>query len=359
MNTAESPQSSSIPNDTGLLELMMRDSKSAPDIYRPGSYWLSKTKSAIREIKKYGLDDFRGGSNGIGNSFTDNALLDIRGSYNYGIRTPLAFFSRHCYPFNRMFDSQARITQNYFQAALGFKNRIINNSQKVKDLLNKYRLPADTVRGGCLDFCEIGGQKISNHYLDLLDTHNTLAGHVDFSSAKSFFEIGGGFGVNLHILIENYKNIRKYIYLDIPPNLYVGTQYLKSFYGDSIKSYRETKDLKKIGFNSSNELEVFCIAPHQVEFLDVEIDIFQNAHSFVEMPLAIVQNYAKHIERVVSAKKSSIALVSYDGFNLDSTLHPDKLPKLFSRSFEKYEEPTLFDPLRKNFHYIAAGSTTF
>ena len=162
-----------------------------------------------------------------------------------------------------------------------------------------------------------------------------MAKYINYASASSFFEIGGGFGANVHLLLENYPNIRKVVYLDIPPNLYVGTQYLKSFFGDSVVSYLKTKDMPKLSFSDNDELEILCIVPQQIENLKLEVDIFHNAHSFVEMPKDVVQNYAKHIEGVLSSK-AKVGLISYDCFDLGTTFHPDTLTTFFSRKFEKY-----------------------
>ena len=71
-----------------------------------------------------------------------------------------------------------------------------------------------------------------------------------------------------------------------------------------------------IEFNDNNELEIFCIAPPQIEKVKSKIELFHNAHSFVEMTENIIQNYAKKIERIMSKNNSVISLVSYDGFNL-------------------------------------------
>jgi len=342
-----------IPEDASLLNAMVSESESAQDLYRPGKYWLSMTKNAAREIRKYGLSDFRGASNSIGTSYADNAYVDTRNDLNNGFRRLLRLFLAKIYPFSMIFDSQVSLTRGYYSSMVDFKNQIANQSPVIAGLTRKFKVPKDTLRGGCLDYSDITGLgKVSNHYLELLHTHEVLQRHIDFQSANSFFEIGGGFGVNIHILIENYKNIRKFVYLDIPPNLYVGTQYLRSFYGDSIKSYLKTKNLDKIEFNKTNELEILCIAPHQIEKLDASVDIFQNAHSFVEMPQPIVANYAKHIDRLMNPKTSSIALVSYDGFDMSTTLHPDNLQKNFGRRFKSIQESTLWKPKRNNFYYI-------
>lgn len=76
-------------------------------------------------------------------------------------------------------------------------------------------------------------------------------------------EIGGGFGANLHITLFNFPNIRKIIYVDIAPNLYIATQYLRSFYGDSVKDISTAK--KNFSFAETEDLEIFCILPSQIE----------------------------------------------------------------------------------------------
>ena len=342
-------------NDNELINAMLLDIDTVPKIYRPSPYWSAKTKNAAREILKFGIKDFRGSTNNIGTSYSDNRLVDVRGQYNYGLKLFLSILMKRTFPLSRIFDSQVRLTEKWFYEAVKHKNVIANTSERIKELLEKFNMPNDTIRGGCLNYCDIKNKKIANHYLELLHTHEILSRHIDFKIARTYFEIGGGFGANLHLLIENYSNIRKVIYLDIMPNLYIGTQYLKSFYGKSVKTFCEISKLKKIKFSLGNELEIFCIAPHQIECLDVVIDIFQNSHSFVEMSSNIVKNYVKYIEKVTSPNKSAIGLISYDGGD-EQTLKPDSLPKYFSRKFMRYEEQTLWRHDRHNYYYVASGS---
>jgi putative sugar O-methyltransferase len=339
-------------NDNELIHAMLLGINKVPEIYRPSPYWLAKTKNSAREILKFGLKDFRGSTNNIGTSYSDNGLVDVRGQYNYGLRLLLSILMKRAFPLSRIFDSQVRLTEKWFHETVKHKNVIANTSERVKELLEKFNMPNDTIRGGCLNYCDIKNKKIANHYLELLHTHEILARHIDFKKARTYFEIGGGFGANLHLLIENYSNIRKVIYLDIMPNLYIGTQYLKSFYGKGVKTFFESSRLRKISFSLGDELEIFCIAPHQIESLDVVIDIFQNSHSFVEMSSNIVKNYVKYIEKMTSPNNSAIGLISYDGGD-EQTLKPDSLPKYFSRKFMRYEEQTLWRHDRHNYYYVA------
>jgi len=129
---------------------------------------------------------------------------------------------------------------------------------------------------------------------------------VDLTKVKIVFEIGG-VGSNAHSLMSLYPNIKKYIYLDVAPMLYAGTQYLKHFYPREVKDYCATKNLKSISKEDNDEREIICIAPWQIEKLDGEIDLFWNASSFQEIPVIYLENYAKHMIRL--ARNNSLARI--------------------------------------------------
>jgi hypothetical protein len=169
------------------------------------------------------------------------------------------------------------------------------------------------------------------------------------------FEIGGGYGANIHLLLENYKNIRKVLYLDIPPNLYVGTQYLKAFYSAAVFDYRALRHLDSIRFSSDDNIEIFCITPWQIEKFKSAVNIFLNSHSFVEMPKNVVKNYVDNFNSFPHSEDSEIALTTYDGYDLNTTFHPDDLPKFFEgRRFDYFEEDTLLVSSRKNLYFVSS-----
>lgn len=340
-----------IADDINLLELMLEDSRAQSDIYQPGKYWAYKAKNAVKEIKKYGLNNFRGDDNSIGTSFADNLYCDVRTQLSFGVRKPFKILFDRVFPFNQIFNAQKKLTREYAQYMVDLRGYVYSTNPQITELLQKYTMPY-SMRGGCLDFFEYKGKKIAHHYVNLLLTHDAVRKNVDFSKARSFFEIGGGFGVNLHLLVENYPNLRKFIYLDIPPNLYVGTQYLKSFYGASVKDYRSTRNMQEIRFSDNDDLEIFCIAPWQIERLKSGVDIFYNAHSFVEMTAAIVQNYAKHIEKLPGYANTTIVLVSYDWGSMETTLDPDRLQNYFAKSFVKSKQEIPADSKRENLIYV-------
>ncbi len=340
-----------IQDDWSLLQYMVNDINDVKEIYRPGPYWRNKTKNAVNEIKKFGIGNFRGCENGIATSYGDNAVIDLLTSYNYGTRSIVRKIYRNFYPFNKVFESQVRLTKQYCEEAIFFRTQYFKTLDRVRYLLSSYNIPHDTVRGGCISYGVFEGKKISHYYLQLLDTLDHVAQSMDIKNKRSFFEIGGGFGVNVHLLLKLFPNTKKVIYLDIAPNLYVGTQYLKSFFAESVIDYKKTRLMEKISFSENDKLEIICITPAQIERVDSEIDCFHNASSFVEMPADVVKNYAINIERILSKDKGVISLVSYDQFDRNS-LDPDSLIKHFKRPFKKQMVPNL-SPRRFDYHFIS------
>lgn len=342
-----------IRDDDELLSLMMRDSRTQSDLYRPGPYWMKKAVSSARQIKSHGLSDFRGQSTTIGLSYADNILVDVRSALGPGAAaSSLRFLLEKIPPFSTIFQRQVGVTTGWTKNYLALRNRVLQESARIRHLVSTYELP-DTLLAGAGDCVEIDGQKIACHYLNLLDQHDRIAETIPFRRARSFFEIGGGFGINVHLLLTNYP-IRKVVYLDIVPNLYVGTQYLKAFYGDAVRDYRTTRSLDEISFSADDALEILPIAPWQIELLDTPIDIFQNSHSFVEMTEAIVGNYASHVARLPNFEKTSLVLVSYGDWDPKTSIDPDRLPSFFpSRRFSRVAYPDMLDESRTNYFYLS------
>jgi putative sugar O-methyltransferase len=347
-----------IEDDFALLEAMLSDADLQAALYRPGPYWEATTRAATREIKAHGLSDFRGTSNIIGLSFTDSVRIDWRKHLRHGgpVKKVFGWIVNYILPFNRIYQNQVNLTKVHFSQTMLFAEEVLRLKTRTDHLLKKYKMPY-SILGGCITKVKINNEEIAIHYLNLLSAHDYAAQFVDFGKMNSVFEIGGGFGINIHLLLTNYTNIRKVIYLDIPPNLYVGTQYLKAFFGSSVIDYREIKRRCSLAFAADDRLEILCIAPWQIELLEDEADILVNSSSFVEMPKAAVQNYADKAVGRFSTQKTAIVLTSYGGFDLNTTFPPDELPTFFGvrKDFTKLCIETLGQPLYKEFIYISPG----
>ena len=329
-----------------LLKALVEDEKkNDKSQYSSGPYWDYKNKRTLNEVKKNGLSDFRGITKGIGTSFTDNLILDIRNELNLKGKIVSSFFSL---PFiNTIFKHQIAITKNHLNNHLKNLEITYKNNLSVQNLIKKYKF-IETTKFGCLKKFKYFEKEYSIYYLDMAHRIENLSKKFDFSKVKSFFEIGGGFGANIHFLLTNFTNIKKVIYLDVVPNIYVGTEYLKYHFKDRVKDYLNTKGKKEIVFENNNDVEIICIPPWEIQKIDVKIDHFHNAASFVEMPEKVVKNYIKFVNKF---KTKEISLISYDNFD-KQTFDPNLLSKLFYNKLNVTWENTLIEDYKRKEIYL-------
>tara|TARA_Y100000816_G_scaffold291917_1_gene284959 strand:- start:1387 stop:2400 length:1014 start_codon:yes stop_codon:yes gene_type:complete len=311
--------------DKNLLEKLVRDEKSNnKELYSAGPYWNYKNTKALHEIKKKGLSEFRGINSGITTSFGDNIVFDARNELNLKGRIVSKFLSLPLV--NIIFKEQLRATKVNIDRYIKNLAIVYQKNEDVIRLIKKYEFE-NTTEFGCIQKFSLDGKDFSTHYLQMADRIDKLQNKFDFKKIKSFFEIGGGFGVNVHFIISNFPNIKKILYLDIVPNIFVGTEYLRHFYGKSVKDYLQIKDLKEISFSNDDSLEIICVPPWEIEKLKIKIDHFHNAASFVEMPKKVIDNYCKYIEKF---HVKEISLISYEYSNSKTTFNPELLNNFFN-----------------------------
>jgi len=330
-----------------LLEKLISDEKKENNhLYSSGKYWKKKNLKTIYQLKKKKLTNFRGLNSGVGTSFADNLPTDIGNELNFAGRIVYKLINLPL--INKIFLSQTSITLDYAKHIIKYLSVLYKKSHIVEKLIKKYKFE-DTVNFGCCQKFTYNNKDYSNLYLEIANRVENISNYLNLKSYKSYFEIGGGFGANVDFIISNFPNIKKIIYLDSVPNLYVGTMYLKKKYNDNVKDYLELKD-KKINFSNDNNLEIFCIAPWQIVNLDTEIDHFHNASSFVEMPKYIIKNYLKYIFK---NDLKSISLVTYKIFDPNTTIDPYSLNSFFDKKLDVHEFPTAVEELsRKDIYYI-------
>ena len=332
-----------------LLDLLIKDEKKIDkELYSSGPYWNYKNRRAIVEIKKKGLKDFRGITAGIGTSFADNLVLDIRNEFNMKGRIVGKIFSLPI--LNIIFNGQINTTKNYLDSFIKNQAIVYKNSQNVQNLISKFKFK-NTTDFGCVQSFEYLNKNYSCHYLNMAYRVNNLSKNFDFKNIKSYFEIGGGFGSNIHFLITNFPNIKKILYLDTVPNIYVGTEYLRHHYKEKVKDYLELRNLNKISFSKNNELEIFCIPPWLIEKVETEIDHFHNSASFVEMPKKVISNYVKFIKNLSTRE---ISLISYGGFDLKTTFNPEELNSFFDDKLSVSWKNPLIEEYNKKEIYLTS-----
>ena len=335
-----------------LLNKLLNDEKKVDkSLYSSGPYWNYKNKKTIYQLKKNGLENFRGLNSGVGTSYADNLVYDFRNELNLKGRIVSALFD---FPLiKKIFQGQLTVTSDHINNYLKNLSIVYKNNETVKNLIEKYKFDR-TVEFGCVSNFNLNNSVYSTHYLNMAHRIDILAKTFDFKNIKSFFEIGGGFGANIHFLLTNFSNIKKIIYLDTVPNIYVGSEYLKYFYGKSVKNYLNTCESEKISFSGDDELEIICVPPWQIEKLDAKIDHFHNAASFVEMPEKVVKNYVSYLKK---NKIRDISLISYGDHDPKTTFNPELLNKFFDGNLDiewhenlisEYKKKSIFLTSKKN-----------
>jgi putative sugar O-methyltransferase len=341
------PPKSVIADEQELLNTIVKAATSALPIYSPGDYWELKTKKSVSQLNKLGLINFRSKDNTAATSFGDNPNISVLNTLSNSTRGKLKSLLLSMYPFKELFENQVQLTLQHFNDTVTALNAYYSLLPRVEDLLTRYPIDFDTTIGGCETFILWKGQKISHLYLKLLDTLDQMNTKINLKSVRNLIEIGGGFGVNIDLQLHFFPNIRKIIYVDIAPNLYVGTQYLRSKFGSSVIDFNKTKDLETIRFKNDESLEIICILPMQIERVDANFDLVHNAHSFVEMSSVSVRNYGTQIRRLLG-KDGQIYLVTYDGFD-ERTIHPEELQDLLAIPLSISLVPTLM-PEKFDYH---------
>ena len=333
--------------DSDLFFNLINDEKKVNQhLYTAGAYWKHKNKRTIYQIKKKGISKFRGIDSGVGTSYTDSILYDIRNEYNVKGRIVSSFLSL---PYLKsVFDGQLKITKSLIEKSINYQQMIFSNSNRVKELVNKYNFN-DTTEFGCVQKFNLNKNFYSTHYLEMANRVENFSKFLNFNNFKSYFEIGGGFGSNIHFLLQNFKNIRKVIYIDIVPNIYVGTLYLKNFFNNHVIDYTQTKKMEKIKFTDDESLEIICIPPWEIAKLDCKVDHFHNSASFVEMPEDVVLNYINYIKKL---NTQSVSLLSYSKYNPKNTINPKSLGDFFDKKLDYHEMPYIIPGLKPSFHYF-------
>jgi len=334
---------------TKLLDELLKDEKKINKIlYTAGPHWNYKLNKIVSEIKKKGIKNFRGINSGLGTSFADNVVLDIRNELGLKGRIISKILSL---PFlKKIFNEQLKVTNRHINSFLRNQALVYQNNEDVQRLINKFNFD-NTTDFGCVQYFDYNNKKYSRLYIDMAYRIEKLSKFFDFNKIKTYFEIGGGFGSNIHLLVNNFSNIRKIIYLDIVPNLYVGTEYLRYYFGKHVKDYIALKNLDKISFSKNDELEILCIPPWCIEKIYTEIDHFHNAASFVEMPRDVIKNYVSYINKL---KVKDISLISYDWGIKKYAMNPEDLNHFFDNKLNLRSEPH-YIKFRKNEIFLTSN----
>ena len=115
-----------------LLDELINDQKKISDFYKPSKYWLKKTLSAYKEIKKNGLNGFRSSANvnTAATAFGDNTVIDARRIVETNsIQNKIGLAILEHTPLKRLFDFQVNTTKDLLKTVLELeKHKLIQTN---------------------------------------------------------------------------------------------------------------------------------------------------------------------------------------------------------------------------------------
>ena len=295
-----------VPNDTQLLELMLTDNASSPECYKSTNYWAVYQKKFLPELYSFGLHNFRRRENSILASFGASDL-----SSQPSIDLSLLKF------FSNQYIANIKVVQKF----VFFINTYLN---KILPIKNCYDIKTEDLEKLCYEFAHIYGQQVGarsinqfeastignpsavfevnkkkytmtlvNYYLQYVYCYK----YIDFNSLKIIVELGSGSGKQVEIIKKLHPDICFILY-DIPPQLYVCEQYLKTIFPESVVSYRDTRAMEC--FPEDRKGKIFILGTHKFPLIEnLKVDLFWNSASFQEMEPEIVANYLKYVNRCV------------------------------------------------------------
>lgn len=296
-------------------------------LYSPGPYWRTKIDNAWTEIQKHGIHNFRSGQYSLGGSMSESPHLDVRTNIPNTFKGKVLRAILDYRPFKNIFESQIVWTKNLLDEKIAYQSKYLSLEPRFQELMKKFKVPGQNL-GNPAHLISVGDLSFTSDYLLIADLHEHFSSHLNFSQVRSFLEIGGGYGANLDFVFANYSNVRKAIYVDLGPNLYLATMYLHSIYGPAVKDAESVADHENFRFGSDDDLEIYCILPEQLDKFIGSVDFFQNSDSFVEMPMIAAKNYSSIVEKILH-KNSNIVITSYDNFDTNTTYNPDVIPSFF------------------------------
>lgn len=334
-----------------LLNLLRNDYLKYADKDEKKNHYSKLGEISYLNIKKKGINTFRKSSDGCGLGYSDAILLDAT-VLTSGIKRLIIWFL-NTISFNRIFEQQKIISRRLFDDRIRYSNFVFSKNKNVLRLLKKYKIKNST-EFGCDNVFRINNQLYSTYYLELCNKIDFINSLVNLKKVNTYCEIGGGFGANIHLIIQNYKNIRKILLIDIFPAIYIATKYLEKFYGKSVITYNKIINMKNISFKNDNSLEIICIPTWEIDRVKIKIDHFHNADSFSHLGIEKIKKYAQFLMNN-STKVFSITENDISKEKKYKTTNPKKFIKLFNDKVKTLKNNFIIEGLRKNKNIFYIG----
>lgn len=300
-------------NDIDLLKLMMADLSRAEAIYKATSYWAYYEPLIVNELIKVGLKNFRRRQSSNSHAFTYSETRPLWWQVNLdGFRILSNKYSRQIPGWRNWLHFLSASISKFLGALPSFYayNASLEDLQLltyeyVKSMGSQRGAKPITyletsLFGNPEDLFYVENKPYTVPFLKYYWRYSFAAQYVNFDEAKIYVELGSGAGEQAEVISKLHPNMAILLF-DIPPQIYVAEQYLRSVFPDRVVSYRETRDIQNLKSIEAGKIYIF---PNwKIPILKGNnIDLFWNARSLSETEpevmasyLEIVINCAQHI----------------------------------------------------------------
>jgi len=293
-----------------LLNLMLKDLHSAPDLYKPKIGWLNYEKLFVSELQKYGLYNFRRRKNSVLQSFggsdihpIDEVLRIFNNNPLTGLYPPQKslFFKKILKSFLKL-NSFRKLVEQLSNFHHGFT---LKQNQLLIYKLAKYYGQARNAKpinelsvsmaGNPENFFQVNGNVYTTSFIHYYMQYAYSCKFINFDSIGSIMEIGSGLGKQVEIIKKLHPDITFFLF-DLPPQLYICEQYLSTVFPESVVSYEETR--KMINIPNNTKGKIFIFGPWQLPKLEnLQYEIFWSSATLQEQEKPAVSNYLKFVNK--------------------------------------------------------------
>lgn len=241
-----------------LLQLMLDDLAASPAAFKPTNYWSVYERRFLPELVARGLRDFRRRHESVLSSFgaTDfrprGAYVDLSRSRVFGNRVTQhlpgwkRLLSRLNDVLNR--DGMSAVRLDVYECGL---RELQESAFRLTQLYGEHAgaRALDSIElssaGNPEDVFEIAGRAYTMRALYYYLRYAYCCQFVDFDEIDLMVELGSGMGRQIEIVRKLHPRIRV-IAFDIPPQLYVCSQFLSAVFPDAVIGYETTRTYRAL-----------------------------------------------------------------------------------------------------------------
>jgi len=288
-----------VQDNTALLAQLMKDSVDASADWRPKARWHGYAMRIANEIERAGLENFRtnfrllkGFTTG-GNPLPDEPRNPLKKAIWRAVAgLPVVA---------RILSEERHLVAAEHQGRMASE---IGRAQLVLSELERsgltFQPPEGLANGGAEDAFEWNGHLLTPVWVEHLMRAVELYQKIPTESVDTIFEVGSGLAQTTLAHVALNPKLKWIVNVDIPPVLYIASQYLRSIPGVEVVDYTSTRDLDRIvpAAAQDGRTRIYMLPPWQTSRLDAEADLFLNAASFQEMDRESCAAYAMEANRI-------------------------------------------------------------